>query len=328
MRRSASNVRPPRKAPVLVTGAGGFLGLGIVRAGAARGQEARGLVRDAAKANRVRLVGGRPVIADVLDPDSVRRAVRGCAAIIHVAANPSDGDDDPDLARRVRVEGTHNLAEAARAAHVRRLVVGSGYWVYPGRPGVTSEESPVDPQGEAHINYDAEQAGLSANSPGALEVMVVRPGMVYGDGAWFRPVLDSIRAETYRLIDGGSNFWSFVALPDAGAGFLSVAEAGQSGGTYNLTDDHPARWGDFARFVADRIGRRPPGVLSSDEAVQEYGPVIARHLAANRAASAAKLTALGWRPKYPNFPEGIDALLAEMGLRTPARSGRNRPVPG
>lgn len=254
------------------------------------------------------------MLGDVLDVASLLRHANGCELIVHVAANPSKAEDPPERAREVRVQGTVNLVEAARATRVRRLVVGSGYWVYAGQPGVITETSPVDPQGESRINYEAERAGLEANSSG-LEVLVVRPGMVYGDGAWFRPVVEAVRDRTYRVIDGGLNHWSFVSLPDTGSGFLTVAVRGAAGEVYNLVDGHPRPWVEFAAFVAQRLGTPGPASETSEEAAARYGPTVAAHLRANRAASSAKLAALGWVPVYPRFPEGVAAVLDQMGYR-------------
>jgi nucleoside-diphosphate-sugar epimerase len=68
------------------------------------------------------------VVGDVLDLGDVRRAVAGCDSVVQVAAAPSGGDSPiaVEFVRRVGVEGTHNLATAARAAGARRLLVGSG----------------------------------------------------------------------------------------------------------------------------------------------------------------------------------------------------------
>lgn len=309
-----SRPRGRRAAPgrVLVAGASGFLGQAIVRAFTAQGWEVRGLVRDPAKADRVRAAGGVSVTGNVLDAQSLRKAASDCDAIVHVAANPSGTSEGSELPRRVRVEGTLNLIGAAESCRVRRLVVGSGYWVYADQPGPIAEDSELDPQGESRINYDAERAGLGANAVGELEVMVVRPGMVYGNGSWFRAIFDGIRSGTYSVIDGGVNDWSFVSLPDAGNGFFSVVKAGHAGQVYNLVDQHPSSWEEFAGYVAERLQRPPPPSISLEVAEKQFGSVVARHLAANRSASSAKLEAIGWRPIYPRFREGIDAVLQEI----------------
>jgi nucleoside-diphosphate-sugar epimerase len=304
---------------VLVTGAGGFLGLAVVRALADRGADAVGLVHSAGSGPGVVAAGGTIALGDVLDLSSVERASRGCDTIVHLAAAHAEGPEGLELARRVRVEGAHHVIRAARAHGVRRLVIGSGYWVYRSHPGVISETSPLEPRGESRINYDTERAGLEANAPGDLDVLVVRPGMVYGNGSWFTSVRDAVREGTYRLIGDGSNHWSFVARSDAGVAFLRVIERGATGEVYNVVDGRPATWGEFAGFVASGLQRPPPESLAFDQAVLEVGSDVAHHLIANRAVSAAKLEGLGWHPRYPSFREGIGDLLREMADRSVTR---------
>jgi nucleoside-diphosphate-sugar epimerase len=293
---------------VLVVGASGFLGRSVVRALCQGGYEARGLLRDPLKEVQVREDGGTAVLGDVLDARSLRAAAKGCVGIIHLAANPSTGGDPA----RVRVEGTRNLVAAAQRAGVLRLVVGSGYWVYEGQAGLIDEETPVEPHGESQVNYDAEQAGLESNSPGRLEVMVVRPGMVYGNGSWFRGMAESIRSGKYRIAGPGTNRWSFVDLEDAGRAFRAVLDSGEPGQVYNAVDGHPESLGDFVAFVAGQLRVPTPRAIPLEEAKRQMGEVIARHLSADRPVSNRKLANLGWKPMIASYHAGIPRIVREM----------------
>ncbi len=293
---------------VLVVGASGFLGRSVVRGFASAGYEVRGLVRDTAKGARVLEDGGTSVLGDVLDVRSLEVAATDCFGVIHLAANPPVESDTA----RVRVEGARNIVEAARRRGVRRVVVGSGYWVYRGQPELIDENSPVDPRGESQINYDAEREGMAANSPGELEVLVVRPGMVYGNGSWFRGIAEAILSGKYRLVGEGTNRWSFVDRWDAGAAFRTVLELGSAGEIYNVVDGHPATLRDFADFVATQLGVSPPAAITLEAASGEMGNAVAHHLAADRPTSSGKLSRLGWRARVSSFREGVPDLLREM----------------
>lgn len=304
----ASPVRVGKMDRVLVVGASGFLGRSVVRALSRAGHEVRGLVRDPLKGARVTEDGGTPVLGDILDVPSLLMAVSGCSGVIHVAANPPVGEDPT----RVRVEGARNLVEVALREGVSRLVIGSGYWVYSGQPGPIGEDSPVDPRGESQINYDAERAGLEANTQDGLEVLAVRPGMVYGNGSWFRYMAESIRVGDYRVVGEGANRWSFIDRWDTGSAFRTVLESGSAGEVYNVVDGHPAPLREFADFVAAELGAPPPRNLALEEAVREMGETVARHLAADRPTSNAKLRELGWRTQYSSYRAGVPGLLREM----------------
>lgn len=293
---------------ILVVGASGFLGQSVVRSLSRAGYEVRGLVRDLAKGAHVQEEGGRPILGDILDVRSLEQAAAGCSGVIHLAANPPDESDRA----RVRVEGARNIVAMAPRLGIRRVVVGSGYWVYRGQPKLIDEDSPVDPRGESQINYDAERASLAANSHGKLEVLVVRPGMVYGNGSWFRGIAEAICAGEYRVVGDGTNRWSFVDRWDAGNAFRAVLESGIAGEVYNVVDGHPAALREFINFVAQQLEEPPPSSIALETAIGEMGGTVAHHLAADRPTSNGKLSGLGWRAQVASYRDGVPDVLREM----------------
>jgi nucleoside-diphosphate-sugar epimerase len=293
---------------ILVCGAAGFLGSAVVRACARGGHTVRGGVRSPAQRAQVADAGGEPVVASVLDRGALERAAQGCEAVVHLAQ--ARGSDGPE-ARAVRVDGASNLRAVASSAGVRRLVVGSGYWVYRSHPGTIVEDSPLEPIGLSRTNFDAERAARAPPASG-LEVVVVRPGMVYGDGSWFRSMVEELNAGTYRFVGEGQNRLSPVSLEDTAEAYRRLIEDAPSGSTYLVVDDLPVATADFARYVADRLGARPPQGMPYEEAEATWGRDLARLNAADRAASNARLRALGWRPKFPTFREGLPRVLASM----------------
>lgn len=309
----------PRRAVegVLVVGAGGFLGSAVVRALRESGYPVRGLVRSPGGADVVRAAGGRPVHGDILDRESLRGGMEGCRSVIHLAATYPERPEEAEAARRVRVEGTQNLVAVARQTGVRRLLVGSGYWVYADQPGTLSDDSALDPRGESKVNRDAELAGLAAHEPGTLEVLVVRPGMVYGDGSWFRAMVESIREGTYRVVDGGQNYWSLVERSDTAAAFRSVLESGRGGATYLVVDDAPIRLRELVNLLAGTLGARNPEPVDPKILRGEVGDDVVHHLSANRAGSNVNLRSLGWIPRYPDCRSGLPVVLRAMGGGSP-----------
>ncbi len=298
---------------VLVAGAGGFLGRAISSSLVEGGYLARGLVRDPAKSESVRRVGANPVVGDLLDAAAVRRAVAECDCVIQVAAAYPGPGVPPDRPRSVRVDGTRLLAQEARAAGVHRLILGSGYWVYADHPGVLHDDSPLDPRGESRLNFDAERAALAFAHPGEFEVVIVRPGMVYGDGSWFRGMVDSLRAGTYRYPGQGDNYWSLVALSDAAHAFRTLVDAGQSGEAYLVVDDHPITTRELSTLVARELGVATPSGVPFGELRSAVGDDVAHHLAANRAGSNQRLRHLGWSPLTPDARIGVPRLVRSMG---------------
>ncbi|MEM0129650.1 MAG: NAD(P)H-binding protein [Thermoplasmata archaeon] len=323
---------------VVVAGAAGFLGRAAVRAFVRRGHRVLGLVRRPAQAEAVRRDGAEPVVGDLLAPDSWEGSLAGASIVVHAAANPSDasGEDDPRIAA-VRIAGGRSLARIAARRGARRLVVVSGYWVYPDAAETRTEEAPIDPVGEARTNRETELAVEAELRGTPVDHPVVRPGMVYGTGAWLPPIARALAGRRYAVIDGGQNPWSFVSRDDAGEAIATVgAAAGPVPPVLTVVDDRPVPWGTFVGSLARRLGLPPPRSVSRAEGIRLYGETIARQLSARRAFLAPRLRSLGWRPLDPSVEEGlarilgraeaagIDPLAGDLYDGEPIRSG-NRP---
>ena len=295
---------------VLIAGAAGFLGLASVRAFVAAGHEVRGLVRTREQIPRIRATGGIPVLGDLLDPSSLGAAVHGVELVVHLAQL---ADGTVSERRSVRVDGGRNLLEASSGAGVRRFVVGSGYWVYADNPGVVSEESPIAPRSISRVNYETEELVRSAVGPAALDWLIVRPGMVYGDGSWFAAMAAELRARTYHYIEPGSNYLSPISLPDAASAIATISIRSPPSETYLVVDDSPVTTREFAEFVADQMGFKPPTAIPLEEAERAWGTDLAALNAASRRGSNSKLRGLGWAPKDPSFRTGVPRVLASLG---------------
>lgn len=292
-----------------VIGAGGYLGRQVVASLAASDHEVRGLVRRREQANSVQRLGGHAVIGDVVTGQGLAEALKECDQVIHLA---QPGEGDLEARRRVRVEGCRQIVRAAVASHVARLIVGSGYWVYRSNPGTIVEDSPIDPRSISLVNREAETVALEAAAPGGLEVVIARPGMVYGNGSWFRQMVEELRSGTYRYFGDGSHFLSPVHLEDAGTAFGTLVDWAQPGETYLVVDDGPVTTRTFAEYVAGRLGVPAPTGLPRSEAVKEWGEDLVVLESASRRASNAKLRELGWVPRYRSYTDGVPLVLESI----------------
>jgi nucleoside-diphosphate-sugar epimerase len=297
---------------VFVTGATGYFGVATTRALVEAGHSVVALVRSELRARRLLPAAARVVVGDILRPASFRGALRSAEVAVHLASSETD-------MARVRVEGLQNLVRASRDAGVGRIVLGSGYWVYGPHRGTIDEASSVHPLDLARHNYAAEELLRSATASRDPERVIVRPGMAYGAGSWFAQMVEELRAGRYRLIEGGRNFWSTVQVDDVGAAFRTIVERGTAGATYLVVDDAPVRLREFAGFVAERIGAAPPEAIDLARAEATFGAELARILSANLRATNGALRALGWRPRFPTYRDGVPEALRALGAKRPAR---------
>src|SRR5262249_3073922 len=128
--------------------------------------------------------GVERVQGDVTRPETLARAVAGCDVVFHCAWGGASLAD----ARRVNVDGTRHVIEAAAAAHVRRIVHLSSMAVHGNvRKAELTEEAPLVDRGDAYSvsKAEGERLALELGRTRGVEVVALRPSLVYGPGSPF-----------------------------------------------------------------------------------------------------------------------------------------------
>jgi dihydroflavonol-4-reductase len=248
---------------VLVTGATGFIGGNLARELRRRGHEVSALVRPGSNTLTIDGTGVEQVAGDILDRESVDRALRGCEVVFHCAAAYTFWAPDPDLVYRTNVGGTANVLEAARQAGVSKVVYTSTVstvGLATGEPG--TENTPMDPSRlVGHYKkskYQAERLALTMASEG-LPVVVVNPTTPVGP--WDvkptptgRMVLDFLRGRIPVYLETGMNL---VDVADVAAGHILAMEQGEPGQRYLLGNRNVTLREIFAMLQVV-TGRRAP----------------------------------------------------------------------
>ncbi len=185
---------------ILVTGAGGFIGSRLCRVLVESGCELRAAVRDSDRLNNslpVRDTGNfEYIVTGGIGPDTQwSRAMQGIDTVIHLAAKNSDGKasgmENIEAFRYTNVQATENLARQAASAGVRRLIYLSSIKVngecssrgQGEEDGCFTEQDRPSPRGSYALSkWEAEQRLGAVSSETGLEVVIVRPPLVYGPG--------------------------------------------------------------------------------------------------------------------------------------------------
>jgi dihydroflavonol-4-reductase len=180
------------------------------------------------------------VTGDLRDRESLDRAVAGCGAVFHVAADYRLWAKDPSELYRSNVEGTRNLLAAARQAGVEKLVYTSTVGcigIPEDRPGNEDVEVHLEEMAGAYkrSKFQAEQVALDAAGAG-FPVVIVNPTAPIGDHD-FKPtptgkiVVDYLKGAMPAFVDTGLNL---VDVEDTSEGHLLALERGRPGERYIL----------------------------------------------------------------------------------------------
>jgi nucleoside-diphosphate-sugar epimerase len=312
---------------VLVAGATGAMGKQLLPRLAADGHEVVGITRSEAKLDLLHELGATGVVADVLDPDQVARAVAETEpeVIIHqlTALNrPFDVrhfDRTFEETNRLRTEATDHLLAAGRAARVKRFIAQSyAGWPFARTGGpVKSEDDPLDPSipDGMRQSFDAiRYLERAVTSAGWTEGIVLRYGGFYGPGTSLSreggEQVKQIRERKFPVVGDGGGIWSFVHIEDAADATAAAVTRGRPG-IYNIVDDDPAPVAEWLPAAASAVGAKPPRHVPrwlGRLVAGEVGVVIMTDV---RGASNEKAKReLGWAPGHPSWREGFAEVAA------------------
>ena len=267
--------------PVLVTGAGGFIGGHLVTELVRRGAAVRAFVHYNSRNERGTLDWLDPaltadldvVLGDLRDVESVQQAAEGMETIFHLGAqiaipysyvNPRDFFE-------TNVLGTLNVAQAALRADVQRVVHTSTSEVYgSARTVPITEDHPIEPQSPYAASKVAADKLMDAwHRSYELPMTIVRPFNTYGPRQSARAVIPTIMSQA--LAGGAVRLGSLhprrdlTFVEDTAAALIAAADAPAAlGRTLQLGTGHDVSVGEIVELVGELIGR--PLEVELDEA--------------------------------------------------------------
>jgi dihydroflavonol-4-reductase len=251
----------------LVTGATGFVGAAVLRCLAKAGHNVRALVRPNSDRRNLSGVDCEIVTGDLTDQESLKRAVRGCEAVFHVAADYRIWVPDREKMNRVNVQGTVDLIRAAAAAGVSRIVYTSSVATL----RLRDDGFPADEQSYAELSdmigaykqskFLAERGVKRLMDDGEVPVVIVKPTAPFGPGdvkptPTGRLVVEATSGRMPAYVNTGLNV---VHVDDVATGHLLAYEKGAIGESYILGgENRTLQW--ILETVAELTGQRPPRI--------------------------------------------------------------------
>lgn len=307
---------------ILVTGAGGFIGqalCGVMR------QNALDFAPVTRRANAI-LPEAR-IVEDINPATDWRGVLADAGVVVHLAGRVhrmEDGASDRLVEYRIaNVEATLNLARQCASAGVGRLIYLSSVKVHgastTGRPfSAADAPAPVDPY--AISKWEAEQGLQQLARETGLEVVVIRPPLVYG------PKVKANFLALMRLVKRGiplplarvENHRSMIYVGNLADLILRCATAERAAGqTFLASDGHDVSSAELVQALALAMGRRPPlfavpqGILKTAARLLGQRALAERILGSLQVDIQATRSTLGWFPPH-SFTVGIERTVKDF----------------
>jgi NAD dependent epimerase/dehydratase len=307
--------------PVLVTGAGGFIGSHLVELLVRVGADVRAFIRynsrnDFGQLERLptEVLEAVDVYAgDLVNPEAVANAVDGRATVLHLGALipiPYSYRHPREFVA-ANIEGTLNVLEAARRSSVERIVQVSTSEVYGTAQQVPISEThrlhPQSPYAASKVASD--QLALSFARSFGLDVVVARPFNTFGPRQSARAIIPTIvtQALAREQVELGATTPTrdFLFVEDTAAGLARCAEAeGVAGEVFNLGTGVEISIGDLATRILGLLGRQVR-IVTAEERLRPEGSEVERLVADVTRARER----LDWQPTV-SLDEGLRRTVA------------------
>jgi len=306
---------------ILVTGANGFVGAALCERLTEQGIEARAAVRAVGSARNRSLDTQIVAVGDIHADTNWTAALTGVTHVVHLAARvhvmQETARDPLQIFRTVNTAGTLNLARQAAEAGVRRIVYMSTIKVNgertSGRP-FYAEDDPKPEDAYAQSKLEAELALNDISQNTELEVVIVRPPLVYGPGVKgnFVAILRATQKGWPLPLANCDNRRSFVGLTNL-ISLLEkcVAHPAAAGQVFLVADGDDLSTPELLRRVAHALGRKarllpfPPALLHLAAKIVRRPGIYERLCSSLQVDIGKAHKLLGWSPTC-----SVDAELA------------------
>jgi len=308
---------------ILVTGADGFIGSHLVESLVRQGYEVRafvlynsfgtwGWLEHASKEikDNIDIFAG-----DIRDPHGVKEAMKGCDAVLHLAALIAIpySYHSPDTYIDTNIKGTLNVVQAARDLGIEKVVHTSTSEVYGTAQFVPiTEEHPLQGQSPYSASkIGADQIAMSFYASFSTPIAVLRPFNTYGPRQSARAVIPTIITQ---LANGMQQIKLGAVLPtrdfnfvsDTVEGFIAALNSSSSvGEVINIGSNFEISIGDTAQAIANVMGKDIE-IVSDEQRLRPEKSEVERLWASNYKAEEL----LGWKPMYGGL-EGFNRGLEE-----------------
>ncbi len=302
---------------ILITGGAGFIGSHVAQALFENGFEVRIFDLKTSKTEKMESIQG-----NILDRDLLEKAVQGCDAIVHLAAQISvpRSLDYPEETMEINVEGTKNVIEAAKKHGIKRIVLASSAAVYGDSTRLPLREERLgnilSPYASSKLKNE-EQAILARQD--GLETVALRFFNVYGPGQSFEgPYASVIPKMTEKIVRGekpiiygdGLQTRDFIHVSDVAQSILKILAIDWSktfSPVYNVATQHQTSLLDLVEIINTsclKIGLIEESRETIFETVRK-GDI--RH---SWASTERIRTEIGWNPLI-DISHGVHQLIEE-----------------
>lgn len=307
---------------VFVSGASGFLGRAVTAELAGRGHQVIGLTRDEQGAKVVKDAGGRPLVGDLFTGGAWCNEIKNVDKVISLT-QPISLTEKVDLSKmdeysHKHTEAVTNLIKAAAEGKAKAVIVSYHTLCFGDRMGKwVNDFDFVNPVGFCRPLAGSVDAVERLGEDAGLPIIKVYPGMVYGNGSWFKILTDSFLNKTAKVVEPGDNYLSLIHVEDAAVYYALAAEKLDKVENFTLADGRPVTQRTLMDHIAVMLDQPSPPMVDFDAYARQFGKLMAETMSSSiRVQGNRAMDLLGYIPKLRSYESGISHALKSMDIET------------
>ena len=315
---------------ILITGVNGFVGSALCMEAVARGFDVRGATRNVCDSP----IGFENIVVGDINADTEwHSALMNCDVVIHLAARvhvmSETADDSLSEFRLVNTTGTEHLARCAGTSGVKRLVYVSSIKVNgeetTGDEAFCEQDQPNPQEAYGISKWEAEQALHRVAAETGMEVVIVRPPLVYGPGVKgnFAQMLRVVTRGIPLPLAGIKNKRELIYVGNLVDALITCStHKAAVGNTYLVGDGESVSTPNLLRGLAKAIGVSsrvfawPIGLLRMMGTLLRKADQVERLVGSLQVDSSKIRRELGWEPPYC-LQEGLNKTVVRNGVHDP-----------
>lgn len=251
---------------IAITGSTGFLGQSLARYLAEKGHELYLHARSDEKAKAIKDLAKKLVICDITDSQGIKDLVQDAEIVIHTVSNFRSASGPPESYTKINVDGTINVFDRSKEAHVKRFVHISTIGVLGDIKECPASETTEFNPGDNYqrTKLEAEQYCRKQVESGNLdmELVVIRPCSMYGPGDMrMLKMFKMLKKGTFLVVGHCESNFHAVYIDDIIAGIeLAMLDVGNTNEVYIMGGDKYVSLKEYITIAAHAVDSKYPWI--------------------------------------------------------------------
>lgn len=265
---------------IIITGADGFVGSNLIRELLTRNHEIVAFVKDGQDAKTIKDLNIDIKYGDILEPDTLAKAIKGCDALIHTAALTSMWPYRSEIQKKVNIEGTRNVMEAVLGFGLKRVIhigtASSFGFGSKNNPGDETKKYLSDKYKMDYMDtkFTAQELVSKMVREDNLPAIIVNPTFMFGSYASTMGSAKMIELVYNGKIPGFTNGGrNYIAVKDVCFAIANALEMGEIGEKYILGNENLS-YKEIFTTIAKVTDAKAPKLFIPNLGVKLYGKIL------------------------------------------------------